>query len=88
MKNKLAFFADEDILHFSLSDEEESSSVELSPNITAELNKKGEIIGIEIVNASSYIRDRILSSAEAKLLEKKPVRKKTIHQRLKHKSVV
>jgi uncharacterized protein YuzE len=88
LKNKLKFFPDEDILHFSLSDEEESASIELSPNITAELNKKGEIIGIEILNASSYIRDRILGSAEAKLLEKQSVKKKSVHQRSKHKSAV
>ena len=68
MQNKLAFFPDEDIIHFSISDEEETGGVELSPNITAELNEKGEIIGIEILKASSYIRDAILDSAQAKLL--------------------
>lgn len=36
--------------------------------ITAELNKKGELIGIEIVQASSYIRDSILEVAQAKIL--------------------
>jgi uncharacterized protein YuzE len=76
MKNKLAFFPDEDIIHFSLSDEEEADSVELSPNITAELNKKGEIIGIEIVKASTYIRDVILDSAQVKLLERRSAGKK------------
>ena len=88
MKNKLAYFPDKDILHFSISEEEESASAELSPNITAELNKKGEIIGIEILNASSYIRDGILDSAQAKLLEKQPVKKKPTHFRTKNKSVV
>jgi uncharacterized protein YuzE len=76
MKNKLAFFPAEDIIHFSISDEEETDSVELSPNITAELNEKGEIIGIEILKASSYIRDTILDSAQAKLLEKSMPAKK------------
>ena len=37
-----------------------------------ELNKKGDLIGIEILKASSYIRDSILDSAQAKLLEKRP----------------
>jgi uncharacterized protein YuzE len=32
----------------------ESESIELSPNITAELNDKGELIGIEIVNAGAF----------------------------------
>ena len=38
------------------------------PNITAELNKAGELIGIEIIQASSFIRDVILESAQAKIL--------------------
>ena len=76
MKNKLVFFPEEDIIHFSISNEEEADSVELSPNITAELNKKGDMIGIEILKASSYIRDNILISAQAKLLEKRPAVKK------------
>jgi uncharacterized protein YuzE len=32
------------------------------------LNDKGELIGIEIINASSYIRDSILESVQGKLL--------------------
>lgn len=79
MKNKLSFFPNEDIIHYSLSDEEEADSIELSPNITAELNKKGEIIGIEILKASAYIRDAILDSAHLKMLGtiKKPRRRKS-----------
>ena len=72
MQNKLVFFPEEDIIHFAISNEEEADSVELSPNITAELNKKGDVIGIEILKASSYIRDNILISAQAKLLNKRP----------------
>ena len=43
-------------------------SLELSPNITAELNDNGELIGIEILNASTFIRDSILESVQAKML--------------------
>jgi uncharacterized protein YuzE len=49
---KLTYFADEDILHIVLSEEHEANSVELAPSITAELNDKGELIGIEILNVS------------------------------------
>jgi len=42
--------------------------VELSPNITAELNEKGELIGIEILDASTYVRDSIMESVQAKML--------------------
>jgi uncharacterized protein YuzE len=67
-KTRLAYFENEDVLHLAISDEPESGSIELSPNITAELNDKGELIGIEILNASAFIRDSILESVQAKML--------------------
>lgn len=67
-KTKLAYFEEEDILHLAIADEPEGGSIELSPNITAELNDKGELIGIEILNASAFIRDSILESVQAKML--------------------
>ncbi|MDZ7359492.1 MAG: DUF2283 domain-containing protein [candidate division KSB1 bacterium] len=67
-KIKLVYFEQEDVLHLTITDEPESGSIELSPNITAELNDKGELIGIEILNASAFIRDSILDSAQAKML--------------------
>ena len=68
-KTQLAYFEEADVLHLAISDEPEVSSVELSPNITAELNAKGELIGIEILNASVYVRDSILESPQAKALQ-------------------
>ena len=65
---KMTYFEQEDILHLTLSDEPEAGSVEISPNITAELNEAGELIGIEIIQASSFIRDAIVESAQGKLL--------------------
>jgi uncharacterized protein YuzE len=65
---RMVYFEENDVLHLSVSDEPETASVELSPNITAELNEQGELIGIEIINASSFIRDSILESAQARLL--------------------
>ncbi|MBI5182005.1 MAG: DUF2283 domain-containing protein [Nitrospirae bacterium] len=35
--------------------EKEANSIELSPNITAEMNERGELIGIEILEASFVI---------------------------------
>jgi uncharacterized protein YuzE len=40
----------------------------LSPNVTAELNQKGELIGIEIINASAFLRDALLEGVQAKVL--------------------
>jgi uncharacterized protein YuzE len=70
-KTKMTYFKEEDILHFLISEEDESNSVELSPNITAELNENGDLIGIEILEASSFIRDTILESAQAKMMDLK-----------------
>ena len=64
----MAYFEKEDILHLTISDEREVGSVEISPNITVELNEAGELIGIEIINASAFIRDSILESVQARLL--------------------
>ena len=66
---KLSYSENEDILHLSISNEDESGSIEISPNITAELNDDGELIGIEIIGASSFLRDTILESTQARLLQ-------------------
>jgi uncharacterized protein YuzE len=65
---KMRYFEQEDILHLTISDEPEANSVEINPNITAELNDAGELIGIEIINASSFIRDAVLESTQGKIL--------------------
>jgi uncharacterized protein YuzE len=67
-KPKMFYFEKEDVLHLIISDEEEANSVELSPNITAELNEQGELIGIEILQASTFVRDSITEAVQAKLL--------------------
>ena len=67
-KPKMTYFEENDVLHLVISEEDEAGSLELSPNITAELNDKGDLIGLEILNASTYIRDSILETAQAKVL--------------------
>ncbi len=64
----MKYFDKEDILHLVISDEPQSSSLELSPNITAELNDNGELIGIEILNASTFIQETVLDKGYAKEL--------------------
>ncbi|MDB4444658.1 DUF2283 domain-containing protein [bacterium] len=70
-KTRMACFEKDDVLHLAISDsdEPEAGSVEVSPNITAELNAKGELIGIEILSASTFIRDSVLDSVHAKILD-------------------
>ena len=60
---------EEDVLHLVITEGTESRSVELSPNITVELNDKNEMIGVEILNASTFLRDTVLESIQAKTLQ-------------------
>ena len=62
----MTYFEKEDILHLVISDEPESDSLELNPNIMAELNDNGELIGIEILNASTFIQETVLDPGFAK----------------------
>ena len=68
-KGHMSYFEKDDVLHFAISDEPEAGSVEVSPDITAELNAKGELIGIEILNASRFLRDTVLDSVQGRMLE-------------------
>jgi len=65
---KMTYFKEEDVLYLAISEGQETGSVELYPNVTGELNDKGELIGIEILEASKFIRDYILETAQVKLL--------------------
>jgi len=67
-KPRMVYFEKENVLHLVISEEPEAQSVELSPNITVELNDKGKLIGIEILGASEFLRDTIVESVQAKLL--------------------
>ena len=68
---KLNYFPEQDIIHLVISEENEADSVEISPNITAELNQDGELIGVEILKASTFLRDFVLETTQAKLLNLK-----------------
>ena len=65
----MAYFEKDDVLHLAISDDQEAGSVEISPNVTAEINSKGELIGIEILRASAFVRDSVLDSVQAKMLD-------------------
>jgi uncharacterized protein YuzE len=68
-KSRMSYFEEDDVLHLVISDEPEAASIEVSPNITVELNDKGELIGIEVLNASRFVRDSILETVQAKMLD-------------------
>lgn len=68
-KPRMAYFEKDDVLHLAISEDPEARSIEVTPNITAELNAKGELIGIEILNASTFVRDSVLESVQGKMLD-------------------
>ena len=67
-KTRVRYFEQEDVLHLAITEEPECRSLELSPGITVELNDKDEMIGVEILNASKFLRDAVLESIQAKTL--------------------
>ena len=68
-KPRIRYFEQEDILHLVIAEGPESRSLELSPNITVELNDRNELIGVEILHASTFLRDAVLESIQAKTLQ-------------------
>ena len=56
-QGKIVYFEKEDVLYILISEGPQYGSLELYPNITADLNDKGEIIGIEILNASTFLQE-------------------------------
>lgn len=62
--SKMRYFKQEDVLHLVITDESETNSVEIIPDFTAGLNHEGEFIGIEIINASFFLRNFPLPNAK------------------------
>ena len=63
----LKYFEKEDIIHINIADGPEADSVEISPFITAELDEKGELIGIEISRAADYLRNVVMEEVRGAL---------------------
>ena len=68
-KPRMIYFEEQDVLYLALTSEPEVRSLELSPNITAELNAKDELIGVEILEASLFMRDAVLESVQARMTQ-------------------
>ena len=65
---RMAYFEKEDILQFVVADGPEAQSVELSPDVTVEMDAQGQILGVEILNASRFLRDSIMDSIQGRML--------------------
>jgi uncharacterized protein YuzE len=71
-KQRMRYFEEEDVLHLAIAEGHETQSLELSPNITVELNERNELIGVEILEASSFFRDSILESRQVRMAQLQP----------------
>ena len=68
-KTSMRYFEEEDVLHIVVGDGEEARSIELGSNITVELDSNDQMIGVEILHASAFLRDTVLDSVHAKTLK-------------------
>lgn len=63
MKTKIHYDKKSDILYIVLKSGLEEYSEEISPYITVEYGKKNKPIGIEILNASKFLSEKITKKA-------------------------
>ena len=64
-KPRLMYFPDKDILYLWFADGKERTSVELRPQVTAEYDAKGALLGIEMLDASPLVHDLLLPWLDA-----------------------
>jgi uncharacterized protein YuzE len=58
---QLEYFKDDDVLWVNIKKGVEYESVEIAPNITVELGKNNDIIGIEILNVSKHFKKSVIA---------------------------
>lgn len=57
MRNKkVHYYKEDDILYFLVKRGKQYNSEEISPGITLELGKRGELLGIEVLRASKVLK--------------------------------
>ena len=66
-KGSVKYYPENEVLYVLIQAGEEAKSVEIEPGVTAELNKSGKLIGIEILDASKYLRKLIQQKLEPSL---------------------
>ena len=66
---KLNYYADTDSLYIDLSSKTSSESKEISPGIVVDYDSHGEIVGIDIDNASKKLdlKDLVISHVPAEV---------------------
>jgi uncharacterized protein YuzE len=69
-KGSLKYYPEADVLYVLIKTGEEAKSVEIEPGVTAEMDKRGRLMGIEILDASQYLRKVIQEKLEPQLKRK------------------
>ena len=59
-EGKLNYYPQSDVLHYVVAEGEEFSSREVAPGVTLEFDERGKLIGIEILDASRFVKDFIV----------------------------
>ena len=57
---RLSYYPKSDVLHYVVREGEEFASREVSPGVTLELDERGKLIGIEILDASQFMRQFVV----------------------------
>jgi len=63
---KVSYDEEQDVLYFGKEGQEEES-VELAPGVNVELDKAGQVIGLEIFNAASRFREEVIKPMEQRI---------------------
>lgn len=66
-KGSVKYYPENDVLHVLIEAGKEAKSVEIEPGVTAELSKRGKLIGIEMLDVSKYLRKLIQQRLESQL---------------------
>ena len=68
VKKQLVHYDPEaDVLGFYMGKGSEEEFIELAPDVSLELDKSGEIIGLEILNASKVLKQFLKSAKKRKI---------------------
>ncbi len=78
---RMVYFEQEDILHLMVASGSEAQSIELSPDVTVEMDTDGQTLGVEIVNASQYVPELLAQLlAEISTLDPDEVLEYLLHE--------
>lgn len=66
VESMVRYDAEADVLYLVCEEGEIARSIEVSPGITVEFGDAGNILGVEILRASTVLTERVIASLHAK----------------------